>query len=134
MAAQETEISNSSPNPLLHRTEQQTILGRLFAQRCRMMGLHRHFHSTYFHRGVIQKLGGPNFYSILTTYSPRLWAIYILPIPFVHVTKPERIYNSHYSNAMGCRQCLSLTVVQLKSKHYRKPHWRNGVVDTFGPS
>ena len=34
--------------------------------------------------------------------------------------------------AMGCRQCLSLSVVQLKGKHCRKPHCRNGVVDTFG--
>ena len=34
--------------------------------------------------------------------------------------------------AMGCRQCLSLSIVQLKGKHCRKPHCRNGVVDTFG--
>ena len=34
--------------------------------------------------------------------------------------------------AMGCRQCLSLSVVQLKGKHCRKPHCCNGVVDTFG--
>ena len=34
--------------------------------------------------------------------------------------------------AMGCRQWLSVSVVQLKGKHYRKPHCRNGVVDTFG--
>ena len=33
---------------------------------------------------------------------------------------------------MGCRrQWLSLSVVQLKSKHCRKPHCCNGVVDTF---
>ena len=32
---------------------------------------------------------------------------------------------------MGCRQCLHLSVVQLKGKHCRKPHCRNGVVDTF---
>jgi hypothetical protein len=35
---------------------------------------------------------------------------------------------------MGCRQCLPLSVVQLKGKHYRKPHCRNGAVDTFRPS
>ena len=35
--------------------------------------------------------------------------------------------------AMGCRQCLSLSVVQLKGKHCRKPHCHNGVVDTFRP-
>ena len=34
--------------------------------------------------------------------------------------------------AMGCRQCLPLSVVQLKGKHCRKPRCRNGVVDTFG--
>ena len=32
--------------------------------------------------------------------------------------------------AMGCRQCLPLSVVKLKGKHCRKPH----CVDTFGPS
>ena len=46
-------------------------------------------------------------------------------------TRPEHIYNSHYS--MGCRQCSSLSVVQLKGKHCRKPHCCNGVVDTFEP-
>ena len=34
--------------------------------------------------------------------------------------------------AMGCRQYLPLSVVQLKGKHCRKPHCPNGVVDTFG--
>ena len=33
--------------------------------------------------------------------------------------------------AMGFRQCLPLSVVQLKGKHCRKPHCCNGVVDTF---
>ena len=33
--------------------------------------------------------------------------------------------------AMGCRQCLPLRVVQLKSKQCRKPHYCNGVADTF---
>ena len=36
------------------------------------------------------------------------------------------------TTAMGCQQCLSLSVVQLKGKHCRKPHCHNGVVDTFG--
>ena len=36
--------------------------------------------------------------------------------------------------AMGCWQCLPLSVVQLKGKHCRKPHCRNGVVDMFGQS
>ena len=34
--------------------------------------------------------------------------------------------------AMGCQQCLPLSVVQLKGKHHQKTHFRNGVVDTFG--
>ena len=33
--------------------------------------------------------------------------------------------------AMRCRQCLPLSVVQLKGKHSRKPYCCNGVVDTF---
>ena len=33
--------------------------------------------------------------------------------------------------AMGCRQCLPLSIVQLKGKHCRKLRCRNGVVDTF---
>ena len=32
--------------------------------------------------------------------------------------------------AMGCRQCLPLSVVQLKGKHCQKPHCRNGIVDS----
>ena len=35
--------------------------------------------------------------------------------------------------AMGYRQWLPLSVVQLKGKHCRKPHCCNGVVDTFEP-
>ena len=36
--------------------------------------------------------------------------------------------------AMGCWQCLPLSVVQLKGKHCRKLHCRNdGVVNTFQP-
>ena len=34
---------------------------------------------------------------------------------------------------MGCRQCLPLSVVQLKGKHCRKPHCRNGVVGLQTP-
>ena len=36
--------------------------------------------------------------------------------------------------AMGYRQCLPLSVVELKGKHCQKPHCRNGVADTFGPN
>ena len=51
----------------------------------------------------------------------------------------EQTRKPHCSNvsttpitAMGYRQCLPLSVVQLKGKHCRKPHCCNGVVDTFG--
>ena len=33
---------------------------------------------------------------------------------------------------MGCRQCLPLSVVQLKWKHCQNTHCCNGVVDMFG--
>ena len=33
---------------------------------------------------------------------------------------------------MACRQCLSLSAVQLKGIYCRKPHCHNGVLDTFG--
>jgi hypothetical protein len=36
--------------------------------------------------------------------------------------------------AIGCWQCLPLSVVQLKGKHCRKSHCRDGVVDMFGHS
>ena len=39
-------------------------------------------------------------------------------------TEPERIYNP--ITAMGCRQCLSLSVAQLEGKHCR-----NEVVDNI---
>ena len=49
-----------------------------------------------------------------------------------YLTWPKPIYNSHYGNEVPyCRQCLLLSVVQLKGKHCRKPHCPNGVVDTF---
>ena len=41
------------------------------------------------------------------------------------MTKPEL---PHYGNGVPA------IVVQLKGKHCRKPHWRNGVVDMFGKS
>ena len=44
--------------------------------------------------------------------------------------QPKHIYNS--ITAMGCRQCLPFSFVQLKGKHCRKLHCHNGVVDTFG--
>ena len=58
------------------------------------------------------------------------------------VSKIQSQTSAHYCpnvsttpiTAMGCRQCLPLSVVQLKGKHCWKPHCRNGVVDTFGHS
>ena len=38
------------------------------------------------------------------------------------------------NTAMGCQQCLPLSVVQLRGKHCRNPHCCNGVADTFGHS
>ena len=35
--------------------------------------------------------------------------------------------------AMGCRQCLPLSVVHMKEKHCQKPQCRYWVVDMFGP-
>ena len=52
---------------------------------------------------------------------------YICPRPCSNVSKTPIM-------AMGCRQCLPLSVVQLKGKHCRKTHCCNGVVDTFEPS
>ena len=42
----------------------------------------------------------------------------------------ERIYNSRYGNGVPA-MFTSYSVVQLKGKHCRKPHCRNGVVGTF---
>ena len=47
---------------------------------------------------------------------------------------PERSYLQLPITAMGCRQCLPLSVVLQKGKHCRKLHCRNGVVDTLGQS
>ena len=48
--------------------------------------------------------------------------------------RPERNVSTTPITAIGCRQCLPLSVVQLKGKHDRKLNRRNGVVDTFGQS
>ena len=55
----------------------------------------------------------------------------ILHIVWVHQWCSNQTYNRTIT-AMGCRQCLPFSVVQLKGKHCQKPHCRNGVVDTFG--
>ena len=44
---------------------------------------------------------------------------------------PQRIYNSHYGN--GAPSIFtSQYYLKLRGKHCRKPHCRNGVVDTLG--
>ena len=48
-------------------------------------------------------------------------------------TKLAQRYLRYLFMVMGCRQCWSLSVVQLKGKHCRNPLCCNGVVDTFGP-
>ena len=50
--------------------------------------------------------------------------------PGVYVRQGPNISTTPIT-AMGCRQCLPLSVVQLKGKHCRKLHCRNGVVDPF---
>ena len=64
---------------------------------------------------------------------PRLHILKISIFSLYHVNllMPEHIYPIM---AMGCRQCLPLRVFQHKGKLCRKPHCRNGVVDTFGQS
>jgi hypothetical protein len=55
------------------------------------------------------------------------------PLKFTHAPLKSTCLNVSTTpiTAMGCWQCLPLSVVQLKGKHCRKPHCRNGVVDTF---
>ena len=60
----------------------------------------------------------------------------IMDCTFFHYHAKLMLYGLNASTtpitAMGCRQCLPLNVVQLKGKHCRKTHCRNGVVNTFG--
>ena len=93
--------------------------------------------------GFIQQLRGPNFTqfwppTILwvdncgrftwVSYPLFTWTFYwpqrYLP-HIVNAVIAESIYNSHYGNGVPAM------FVQLKGKHCRKPHCRNGVVDTF---
>ena len=72
----------------------------------------------------------------------KLWN-YLLSLSFLHLlaTKPMAKQSRASSlsvsttpiTAMGCRQCLPLSVVQLKGKYCQKPNCPNGVVDTFKP-
>ena len=62
---------------------------------------------------------------------------HIFRLHTLQIVKSKPIVNLYICNtttpimAMGCLQCLPLSVVQLKGKHWRKPHCRNGVVDMF---
>ena len=49
---------------------------------------------------------------------------------FGKVKKPSPNVDTTPITEMRCRQCLPLSVVQLKGKHCGKPHCCNGVVDT----
>ena len=55
------------------------------------------------------------------------WLMYVL----VGEVLVELLVQSHY--CQHHRQCLLHSAVQLKSKHYQKPHYCNGVVDTVVP-
>ena len=59
---------------------------------------------------------GTDSWSILSSVTQRQWP-HTSAIPI---------------RAMACRQCLSLSVFQLKGKHSWNLHCHNGVVDTFG--
>ena len=66
---------------------------------------------------------------ISTIFSHPVWPEWI----WVRLWDLARTYlKLPLNTAMGCRQCLPLSVVQLKGKHCRKLHCCNGVVDTFG--
>ena len=60
----------------------------------------------------------PSFWHIFT-----LWVVDIIQIIF-HKIQYHSIHSKDSPNiaAMGCRQCLSLSVVQLKGKDCGKPH------------
>ena len=77
---------------------------------------------------MIKSASGDGFNQFLLDI-PSLW--YIICICRCSVQKGPNVSTTPVM-AMGCRQCLPLSVVQLKDKHCRKPHCRNGVVDTFG--
>ena len=55
--------------------------------------------------------------------------------PKPHQRRTLSVANSNVSTtpitAMGCGQCLPLSVVQLKGKHCRKPNCHNVVVDNI---
>ena len=52
-------------------------------------------------------------------------------ITFIMPYLAQTYLHATFITAMGCHQCLPLSVVQLKGKHFQKTHCRNGVVDTF---
>ena len=67
-------------------------------------------------------------YCLLTVLIP---AEFLLLISEVYFRSPCPNISTTPITAMGCRQFLPLSIVQLKSRHCQKFHCRNGVVDTF---
>ena len=57
------------------------------------------------------------------------WLVYFWGRNQVYSARPN-VYTTPIK-AIGCRQCLPISIVQMNGKHCRKPHCRNGVVNTF---
>ena len=99
------------------------------------------FNEPYFNQGG--RLCPPKYYEpsgfsdFATALHSFIWAYSFMK--FAQNNHPTLLFGPTCPNvsrtpitAMGCRQCSSLSVVQLKGKHCQKPHCGNGVVDTFG--
>ena len=71
-------------------------------------------------REAAQKQAKNAFFCVLAT-----------PMPFKSINPNPNVSTTPIM-AMGCQECLPVSVVQLKGKHCRKPYCHNGVVDTFG--
>ena len=100
------------------------------------------FNEPYFNQGG--RLCPPKYYEpsgfsdFATALHSFIWAYSFMK--FAQNNHPTLLFGPTCPNvsrtpitAMGCRQCSSLSVVQLKGKHCQKPRCRNGVVDTFRP-
>ena len=87
------------------------------------------YHSSFKKLSRGQKLCGPSFSPVPTNAVPTD-AVFTMTVLF----PPSPNVSTTPITTMGCRQCLPLSVVQLKGKHCQKLHCRNGVVDTFGPT
>jgi hypothetical protein len=78
-----------------------------------------YFFNESFRKELMKIVGKPSLINSQVSYSG-----------YLKQTQGPNVSTNSIS-AMGCWQCLYLSVVQLKGKHCRKPHCRNGVVDTF---